>query len=67
MLTLPGLTGTIPTMSILFGGKVYIIPKRNFTLKGSQKWKDIMKEFVQNTMVYLAVPSEEQFRSRLRC
>jgi len=59
MLTLPGLTGTIPTLSILFGGKVYIIPKRNSTLKGSQKWKDTMKEFVQNTMEYL-----EQYHQR---
>jgi len=38
---------------------VYIIPKRNSTLKGSQKWKDTMKEFVQNTMVYL-----EQYHQR---
>ena len=37
----------------MFGGKVYIIPKRNSTLKGLQKWKDTMKEFVQNTMEYL--------------
>jgi len=42
----------------LFGGKVYIIPKSD-TLNGSQKWKDTMKEFVQNTMEYL-----EQYHQR---
>ena len=52
------LTGTIPTLSILFGGKVYIIPKSD-TLNGSQKWKDTMREFVQNTMEYL-----EQYHQR---
>ena len=48
-----------PVYVDMFGGKVYIIPKRNFTLKGSQKWKDTMKEFVQNTMEYL-----EQYHQR---
>jgi transposase len=33
--------------------KIYVIPKKNSTLNGSQKWKDTMKEFVQNTMNYL--------------
>ncbi len=33
--------------------KVYVIPKKNATLNGSQKWKDTMKEFVQNTINYL--------------
>ena len=33
--------------------KVFIIPKKNATLKGSQKWKSTMKEFVENTMPYL--------------
>ena len=42
-----------------FGGKVYIMPKRGSTLKGPQKWKDTMKEFVQNTMEYL-----EQYHKR---
>ena len=37
---------------------MYIIPKSD-TLKGSQKWKDTMKEFVQNTMEYL-----EQYHQR---
>ena len=32
---------------------VYIIPKKDATLNGSQKWKDTMKEFAQNTMEYL--------------
>ncbi len=35
------------------GTKVYIIPKKNATLNGSQKWKGTMKEFVTNTMKYL--------------
>ena len=42
-----------PTYVDGFGGRVYIMPKRNATLKGSQKWKDTMKEFVTNTMGYL--------------
>ncbi|MCL5988777.1 MAG: ISNCY family transposase [Candidatus Thermoplasmatota archaeon] len=33
--------------------KVFVIPKKNATLNGSQKWKDTMKEFVENTMPYL--------------
>ena len=33
--------------------KVFIIPKKNSTLNGSRKWKDTMKEFVENTMPYL--------------
>jgi len=36
-----------------------IIPKKDATLNGSQKWKDTMKEFVQNIMEYL-----EQYRQR---
>jgi transposase len=39
--------------------KVYVIPKKNVTLNGSQKWKDTMKEFVENTMKYL-----EQYHQR---
>ena len=42
-----------PVYVDMFGGKVYIIPKRNSTLKGSQKWKDTMKEFVTDTYQYL--------------
>ena len=41
------------------GTAVYIIPKKDATLNGSQKWKDTMKEFVQNTMEYL-----EQYHQR---
>jgi len=37
----------------LFSGKVYIIPKSNSALKGSQKWKDTMREFVTDTYQYL--------------
>ena len=55
MLTLPGLLDRYysnPVYVDMFGGKVYIIPKSD-TLNDSQKWKDTMKEFVQNTMEYL--------------
>jgi len=38
---------------------VYVIPKKDATLNGSQKWKDTMREFVQNTMEYL-----EQYHQR---
>ncbi|MGC9005546.1 MAG: ISNCY-like element ISFac3 family transposase, partial [Candidatus Micrarchaeia archaeon] len=33
--------------------KVYIIPRKNATLRGSWKWKMLMKEFVENTSSYL--------------
>ena len=33
--------------------KVFIIPKKNSTLNGPQKWKSTMKNFVENTMPYL--------------
>ncbi|EQD55579.1 ISA1214-6 transposase, partial [mine drainage metagenome] len=39
--------------------KVFVIPKKNATLNGSQKWKDTMKDFVENTMKYL-----EQYHQR---
>ena len=42
-----------------FAGKVYVIPKKNATLNGSRKWKDTMKDFVQDTMGYL-----EQYHRR---
>jgi len=32
---------------------VYVIPKRDATLNGSQKWKDTMREFVTDTYQYL--------------
>ena len=34
--------------------KVFVIPKKNSTLNGSLKWKSTMKDFVENTMQYLA-------------
>ena len=39
--------------------KVFIIPKKNSTLNGSRKWKETMKDFVENTMPYL-----EQYHQR---
>ena len=33
--------------------KVFVIPKKNATLNGSQKWKDTMEEFILDTMNYL--------------
>ena len=46
-------------MDNLGGTKVFVIPRKNATLNGSQKWKDTMKEFVENTMPYL-----EQYHQR---
>ena len=44
-----------PTYVNAFGGetRVYVMPKRNSTLKGSQKWNSTMKEFIKDTMGYL--------------
>lgn len=51
-----------PTYVDLFEGtKVYVIPKKNATLKGSWKWKHTMFEFVENTNEYL----EEFYRREL--
>ncbi len=33
--------------------KVYVIPRKNATLRGSWKWKDTMEDFVNNTFSYL--------------
>ncbi len=33
--------------------KVFLIPKKNATLNGSQKWKSVMKEIAEDTMNYL--------------
>jgi len=33
--------------------KVYVIPRKNATLRGSWKWKKTMMEFVHNTLPYL--------------
>ena len=40
-------------MDDLGNTKVFVIPKKNSTLNGSKKWKDAMKEFVENTVPYL--------------
>ena len=39
--------------------KVFVMPKKNATLNGSKKWKETMKEFVENTIPYL-----EQYHQR---
>jgi transposase len=46
-------------MDKLGNTKVFVIPKKNATLNGSQKWKDSMRDFVENTMPYL-----EQYHKR---
>jgi len=46
-------------MDKLGNTKVFVIPKKNATLNGSQKWKDTMRDFVENTMKYL-----EQYHQR---
>ena len=46
-------------MDKLGGTKVFVIPKKNATLNGSQEWKGTMKEFVQDTMSY-----QEQYHQR---
>ena len=39
---------------VRFGdAKVYIIPRKNATIKGSWKWKETMEDFVKNTVTYL--------------
>ena len=40
-------------MDTLGNTRVFVIPKKNSTLNGSKKWKDAMKEFVENTVPYL--------------
>lgn len=35
------------------GAKVYVIPKKNATLGGSWKWKDMIEEFVRDTLSYI--------------
>jgi len=45
---------SFPSYVDRFGdAKVYIIPRKNATLRGSWKWKDTMAEFVRNTLPYL--------------
>ena len=39
---------------VRFGdAKVYIIPRKNATIRGSWKWKETMEDFVKNTVPYL--------------
>jgi len=33
--------------------KVFVIPRKNATLRGSRKWKETTREFVQETLQYL--------------
>jgi transposase len=33
--------------------KVYIIPRKNATLRGSQKWKKVIRAFIEDTLTYL--------------
>lgn len=45
---------SLPSYVDRFGkAKVYVIPRKNATLRGSWKWKDTMEEFVNDTMAYL--------------
>lgn len=45
---------SFPSYVDKFGeAKVYVIPRKNATLKGSWKWKDTMEEFVNHTLSYL--------------
>ncbi len=45
---------SFPSYVDRFGkAKVYVIPRKNATLRGSWKWKDTMEEFVNDTISYL--------------
>jgi transposase len=45
---------SFPSYVDRFGkAKVYVIPRKNATLKGSWKWKDTMEDFVKDTIPYL--------------
>lgn len=45
---------SFPSYVDKFGdAKVYVIPRKNATLRGSWKWKNAMAEFVQATLPYL--------------
>ena len=45
--------------------KVFVIPKKNATLNGSKKWKDSMRDFVENTchtwnsIIREAIPNQD--------
>ena len=43
----------IKGLKSLGGANVIVTPNKNTTPNGSQKWKDTMKEFMQDTMPYL--------------
>ncbi len=55
---------SFPTYVDKFDGscKIYVMPRKNSTLNGSQKWNDTMKEFAKDTMEYL---EQYHFRSNL--
>jgi transposase len=45
---------SFPSYVDRFGkANVYVIPRKNATLRGFWKWKDTMKELVENTIPYL--------------
>ncbi len=45
---------SFPSYVDRFGhAKVFVIPRKNATVKGSWKWKDTMEDFVKNTVPYL--------------
>ncbi len=45
---------SFPSYVDRFGkAKVYVIPRKNATLRGSWKWKDTMEEFVNDTIPYI--------------
>ena len=46
-------------MDNLGNTKVFVIPKKNATLNGSQKWKNTMRDFVENRTPYM-----EQYHQR---
>ena len=45
---------SFPSYVDRFGeARVYVIPRKNATLRGSWKWKNMMEQFVKNTLSYL--------------
>lgn len=45
---------SFPSYVDQFGdAKVFVIPRKNATVRGSYKWKETMMEFVRNTLAYL--------------
>lgn len=46
--------GAVKLFQEKFGNvKVYIIPKKNATIKGSLEWKKMLKRFIENTKAFL--------------